>query len=84
MWKMEHSGVYLPEIKKMEVAERERSSRSVSSVKLIEDGSSNISQMTFINDATRAWNKAPSITKSSNSVYSAKKAIKCFVKTLPV
>ena len=38
----------------------------------------------FINDATRAWNKAPPNIKLCKSILSAKKAIKAFIKTLPV
>ena len=52
--------------------------------KLIEKGFSNLTKDTSINDATRLWNIAPNQIKQSTSVYSAKKSIKDFVKTLPM
>ena len=61
-----------------------RGSRSVSNGKLMEDGRSDKAKATFINDATRAWNKVPANIRECTSLYSAKKAITTFVKTLPV
>ena len=40
--------------------------------------------MTFINDAKKAWNKAPEIIKQCKNQISAKKLIKDFLKSLPV
>ena len=84
MWKMSHSDNYPPEIKKMEAAEGERRSRAVSNGNLIEEGKSTKSQTTFINDSSRAWNRALVSIISFTSIYRAKKSIKCFVKTLPI
>ena len=42
------------------------------------------SEKTFLNDATHIWNMAPETIKNCESIYRAKKAIKDFVKTLPV
>ena len=39
---------------------------------------------TFLNDGIRLWNNAPLELKNSTSIYSAKKLIKSFVKTLPI
>ena len=61
-----------------------RKSRSISSGKLIEEGTTEKSISTFINDATRAWNKAPTAIKVCKSLYTAKKAITSFVKTLQI
>ena len=49
----------------------------------MEEGFSEKSTCTFINDATRAWNKAPTTIKNCKSLFSAKKAIKSYVMTLP-
>ena len=45
---------------------------------------SNSSQKTFLNDALHIWNKCPINIKQCESLYSAKKAIKTFVYTLPI
>ena len=39
---------------------------------------------TFINDGIKAWNKAPDAIKNCNSLFSAKREIKKFVKTLQI
>ena len=41
-------------------------------------------QASFIHDAIHIWNKIPDDIKMCNSIYSAKKAIKTFVQTLPL
>ena len=46
-------------------------------------GNSTITQDTFINDAVKAWNRASIDIKSSESIFTAKKLIKPYVKTLP-
>ena len=43
---------------------------------LLVNGNSTITQETFINDATKAWNKAPVANKDSKSQFSARKHIK--------
>ena len=62
----------------------ERVMRSVSKGELIEEGSSILSKNTFQNDSARLWNKSTNNIKESESIYSAKKLIKVFVKTLPI
>ena len=52
--------------------------------KLVKQGNSNLAKQTFKNDSARGWNKAPLSIKICSSIYSAKKEIKKFVKTLPV
>ena len=61
-----------------------RTTRSTFSGTVIEDSISSLSKSTFINDAKKSWNRAPSSIKSANSLAIAKKAIKTFVKTLPI
>ena len=56
--------------------------RASASGNLLVNGNSTITQETFINDATKAWNKAPVSIKESKSQFNAKKHIKDFVKTL--
>ena len=58
--------------------------RSSTSGKLKESGKIVITQATLMNDATRAWNKAPKEVHESLSYNFAKKNIRTFVKTLPI
>ena len=51
---------------------------------LVITGSSSKSQLTFIHDASRIWNKAPLSIKQCNSVYLAKKEVRKFVANLPI
>ena len=55
-------------------------SSGVSDEKLIEPLTLN----TFIGNASRIWNKAPSSIKPSNSISIAEKEIKKFCETLPI
>ena len=64
--------------------EGDRMSRSATNGNLMEQGTSNMAKQTFINDSARVWNRAPQTIKNCTSLYSAKKEIKKFVKTLPV
>ena len=84
MWKAENTPNYPVVIKKSELRDDRRGSRSITNGKLIESGISKKATSTFINDSTRAWNKAPTTIKQCKTLYSAKKQIKSFVKTLPV
>ena len=59
-------------------------SRSMVSGKLTESRGSDALKSTFINDGIKAWNLAPDVIKNCNSLFSAKKEIKKFVKTLPI
>ena len=43
----------------------------------------NASSRTFLYDAIHIWNKAPVAIKNYTTIYSAKKAIKSFVVSLP-
>ena len=49
----------------------------------MEHGLTELCKKTFMNDAAHIWNVTPDSIKVSKSIYSAKKAIKLFVKTLP-
>ena len=50
----------------------------------IEQGSTNLISKTCISDAIKVWNLAPMDIKSCNSLYSLKRKVKDFVKTLPI
>ena len=58
--------------------------RAVTNGKLQEIGVSNTAKNTFYNDGVQAWNKIPENIKKCKTIWSAKKAIKKFVKTLPM
>ena len=57
--------------------------RACSSGMLVETARTNCSQKTFRHDTLHIWNKAPQEVKDFKSLFSAKKAIKSFVSTLP-
>ena len=58
--------------------------KSINKPELIITGRTNIQSMTFINDAAKVWNNAPSVIKECTSMSSVKKLIKTFTKTLPI
>ena len=63
MWKSVNVPNRNFDIKKTELKDGMRSSRSISNGKLIEDGISSRATSTFLNYSTRAWNKAPNSIK---------------------
>ncbi len=52
--------------------------------RLIEVGHSKITTQSFVGDASRVWNKAPSKIKEAKTIGSAKNAIKAYCKTIPI
>ena len=84
MWKMDNIKDYPMQIKRLETLNGARTTRAVTSGTLVEQGISNLATSTYINDSARIWNKAPLSIKECKTLMSAKKAIKTFVKTLPV
>ena len=50
----------------------------------LEIGKTNVTKNSCISDAVRIWNLAPDSVTGSDTIYSAKKAIKSFVKSLPI
>ena len=64
--------------------EGNRELRSAFKGNLVETGASKKAQKTFINDSTRVWNGAPQSIKNCKSLYTAKKEIKIFIKSLPI
>ena len=51
---------------------------------LVENGVTDIRKSTFLNDGIKLWNSAPVEIKNCKSLYSAKKHINTFVKSLPI
>ena len=84
-WKAINNDKVIP-INSLKIKQKEgdRMSRSATNGNLMELGTSNMARQTFINDSARVWNRAPQTIKNCSSLYSAKKEIKKFVKTLPV
>ena len=58
--------------------------RAVKNQDLKEFGKSSIVQSTFLSDACKVWNNCPKNIKDCETIWSAKKAIKAYVSTLPL
>ena len=58
--------------------------RVVTKGHLMEFGKSDLMQSTFLSDASKAWKNCPLEIKNFVTLWSAKKAIKKFAKTLPI
>ena len=84
MWKATNVDNYPTKIKKLSDLPNSRTTRANVQGNLVLKGKSILTQETFTYDATKLWNAAPMSIKDSASLYSAKKAIKQFVKLLPV
>ena len=61
-----------------------RATRASNRGDLIIEASTLKSQATFLNDAFKIWNEAPTIVKTSESLPIAKKEIRKYVTTLPI
>ena len=84
IWKSTHLKNYPIETTIIERQENGINTRARSAGLLIESKVTNKSQKTFVNNAIHIWNMAPSAIKDCKSFFSAKKAIKVFVSTLPI
>ena len=83
IWKAVNSENHPISVNKRTLKDGERVSRSKFDGKLIETGFSNLSKDSYLSDGIRLWNKAPDSIIKCKSIYSVKKTIKAFVKTLP-
>ena len=83
MWKAINSDNNALQITIKKKASDAAITRSDKNVTLVEHGLSELWKKTFLNDAAHVWNVTPESIKSAKSLYSAKKAIKTFVQTLP-
>ena len=80
MWKASNHPTYPLQIGKRILGDEIRSTRSVTMENLNEPKS----LTTFIGDATRLWNKAPSTIRNAKSIGIVKQEIKKFCHTLPI
>ena len=71
MWKSVNLINHNLNIKRSGSKEGMRSSRSITNGRLIEEGMSSKAIGTFINDSTRAWNKAHNSIKDCKSLFSS-------------
>ena len=58
--------------------------KSANKPDLVSTGRTAIQDSTFINDAARVWNFAPLAIKQCKNLYSVKKQIKIFTRSLPI
>ena len=84
IWKALNVPKFPIKVNKQQTPNDSRTTRGVTTGKLIEEGSSNLMVNSFIGDATRLWNKAPLAIKTTQSLFSAKTEIKKFVASLPI
>ena len=84
IWKATHIDQYPAKITKLTIRKNSPSTRAITNGDLVEKGISILSKNTYLNDAIRAWNLIPEDQKNCETIWSAKKSIKNFVKTLPI
>ena len=58
--------------------------RATTNGDFVEFGKTDLVKATFLSDASKAWNRMPHLIKECTTIWSAKKAIKSFVKQLPI
>ena len=84
MWKANNVANYPTKVQTKTRLGDAPTTRSISRGDVVEGANfSNLSRSTFINDATKAWNRAPDSIKNCTTYYTAKKSIRQFVTTLP-
>ena len=76
MWKATHLINYPTKVIPLSSLENAPNTRIRSRGNLQEIGKTYIMQSTFLNDATKAWNRVPDIITQSESLFTAKKALK--------
>ena len=69
---------------KFQVVTNDCFTRAVSNGDLVEPGRTDLVKSSYINDASKVWNNSPKDIKECTSIWAAKKAIKLFVKQLPI
>ena len=84
MWKAVHTENYPIQMATQTIPEVGMATRADRQGRLIEPGHSKITLQSFVGDASRVWNKAPSVIKEAKSIGVAKKAIKEFCKNIPI
>ena len=84
VWKALNVEDYPLVIKQQETSQTGAVTRAAENRRPIEIGKSSQSKNTCVSDAVRVWNLAPEEVKGTKSLFLAKKAIKDYVKSLPV
>ena len=84
IWKSVHIRDYPIKTMMVQRSENIVNTRAASNGVLMENQITTQSQRTFLNDAIHIWNLCPTDIKSCPSIFSAKKSIKEFVKSLPL
>ena len=84
MWKASKIQNYPIKMDKHTASDESRATRATTRGDLLMKGSTFKSQSTFLNDASKIWNKAPMSLKCCETIYSAKKEIKKFIANLPI
>ena len=84
IWKAVNVENYPTKVNKITPRNNASLTRASANGKLKECGKTALSQATLINDATKAWNRAPKEVLDSKSYNIAKVNIKMFAKTLPI
>ena len=86
IWKAVNRGNCPIKVTKMKDVLPERPLRSKNEMEnnLLEHGVSEQGLKTFVNDGVRLWNKAPKNLKNCTSLFTVKKEIRKFVKSLPI
>ena len=80
IWKALNIPGYPIQVAKQTVSDVGPSTRASSDGRLIEKGSSCLSQKTCLNDAVRLWNKLPLVVNQCDTFYQIKKQAKIFEK----
>ena len=84
VWKSQKSSSHPTQWLRRNDVNPERRTRAAEANQLKEAHGGKILTSTYINDAAKLWNIAPDNIKHSDSIYSAKKNIKNFIRGLPI
>ena len=83
-WKISNIPNYPTKWELKTTQEDERTTRATNCSIIPETAKTTVSQATYDNDAKKLWNRAPHNIKHSKSLNISKKAIKDYVKSLPI
>ena len=84
VWKALNVEDYPLVIKQQESNQTGMETRAAKNKRPVEIGKNNQTKNTCVSDAVRVWNLAPEKVKGKETLFSAKRAIKDYVKSLPV
>ena len=84
MWKSQNDKNYPIQWTKRSDEQKREGLKTSNKPEIVIKGKSNIQSQTFVNDAAKLWNHAPSALKTCKTLGSAKKQIKLFIQSLPL